>query len=205
MSDSGSNAGEEESETTEKILAVATDLFSEKGFEATRMDEVAHRAEVNKATIYYHYESKKELYGAVLLEPLGEIAEEFQSNHPPGEVSSSQQLKEQLRFILRKLDNHPEVANMLLRQIINGGKQLPEPAQTIIERVWIKFGEIVQNCRVGVEAKRVPVERIQKMIVGALLLNTLDSDFFPEGAASDLSLRDVDEEFVELLLSGVVE
>ena len=43
------------------ILDVATELFSQKGFAATRVDEIARKAEVNKAMIYYYFPSKEAL------------------------------------------------------------------------------------------------------------------------------------------------
>lgn len=45
----------------DKILEVSTKLFAEKGFDGTRVDEIAARAEVNKALIYYYFESKEKI------------------------------------------------------------------------------------------------------------------------------------------------
>jgi len=37
--------------TQQKIFEVATEIFSEKGFEGARVDEIAARAKINKAMI----------------------------------------------------------------------------------------------------------------------------------------------------------
>ncbi len=50
----------------EHIIEAALSLFSEKGFENTRVDEIAEKAEVNKALIYYHFESKEALLNHLL-------------------------------------------------------------------------------------------------------------------------------------------
>lgn len=44
-----------------KIIEAATEIFSEKGFDGARVDEIAARAKVNKAMLYYYFESKEKL------------------------------------------------------------------------------------------------------------------------------------------------
>ena len=45
----------------QKILDSAEEVFSEKGFDGARVDEIAKRARVNKALLYYYFESKEKL------------------------------------------------------------------------------------------------------------------------------------------------
>jgi TetR/AcrR family transcriptional regulator len=52
--------------TRERILDVAVEELSRKGFAATRIDVIAQRARVNKQLIYYYFDSKSGLYDAVL-------------------------------------------------------------------------------------------------------------------------------------------
>src|SRR6266702_6804926 len=46
----------------EAILAAALDEFSAQGFAATRLDDVARRADVAKGTIYLHFRDKEALF-----------------------------------------------------------------------------------------------------------------------------------------------
>ena len=41
-----------------ELLAAALDLFVERGYAATRLDDVARRAGVSKGTLYLYFESK---------------------------------------------------------------------------------------------------------------------------------------------------
>lgn len=52
------------SELTEAALA----LFVEKGFAATRLEDVAQRAGVSKGTLYLYFDSKEALFKAVIQE-----------------------------------------------------------------------------------------------------------------------------------------
>src|SRR4249920_2577477 len=59
-----------------ELLDAALDLFVEKGFAATRSEEVASRAGVSKGTLYLYYPSKEELLKEVIRQNvINQIAE----------------------------------------------------------------------------------------------------------------------------------
>ncbi|WP_285751660.1 TetR/AcrR family transcriptional regulator [Lentzea sp. NBRC 105346] len=49
-------------ERREQLLDVARALFAEKGFEATSIEEIAHRAGVSKPVVYEHFGGKEGIY-----------------------------------------------------------------------------------------------------------------------------------------------
>lgn len=51
-----------------ELLAAALDLFAEKGYAATRAEEVAAKAGVSKGTLFLYFPSKEELFKAVVTE-----------------------------------------------------------------------------------------------------------------------------------------
>lgn len=51
-----------------ELTSAALDLFVEKGFSATRLDDVAARAGVSKGTLYLYFDSKESLFKAVIEE-----------------------------------------------------------------------------------------------------------------------------------------
>jgi AcrR family transcriptional regulator len=53
-------------ERTEQIVAAATRAFARSGFAATSLDEVSAEAGVSRVILYRHFESKGDLYRAVL-------------------------------------------------------------------------------------------------------------------------------------------
>ena len=50
-------AGRKKESAREKIMKVAVSLFAKKGFDAATVDEIAAKAKVNKALIYYYYKN----------------------------------------------------------------------------------------------------------------------------------------------------
>lgn len=53
-------------ERREKILAAATEAFARSGFAATGLDDIAGEAGVTRVILYRHFDSKTDLYQAVL-------------------------------------------------------------------------------------------------------------------------------------------
>ena len=63
--------------TRDRILAVALELFTEQGYEATSLREIAERLGVTKAALYYHFPSKddiaRELLGQLVMTMWGAL------------------------------------------------------------------------------------------------------------------------------------
>jgi AcrR family transcriptional regulator len=53
-------------ERREQILAAATRAFARRGFAATSLDDIAAEAQISRVILYRHFESKTDLYRAVL-------------------------------------------------------------------------------------------------------------------------------------------
>lgn len=60
-------------ETKEKILVAARKVFEQKGYDAARTRDIALEANVNVALINYHFQSKEQLFWAVVQDFLGPI------------------------------------------------------------------------------------------------------------------------------------
>ena len=63
-------------DTRTEILDVASELFTEKGYDATSLREIAERLGITKAALYYHFRSKDDILRA-LLEPMNTVVTEL--------------------------------------------------------------------------------------------------------------------------------
>src|SRR5512139_2202895 len=59
-----------------ELVAAALQLFVEKGFAATRLEDVATRAGVSKGTLYLYFDSKEALFKAVIEEGIMPVVAE---------------------------------------------------------------------------------------------------------------------------------
>lgn len=94
------------------ILAAARDEFAEYGLAGARMDRIAERAALNKRLIYYYFEDKETLFGAVLEQAYRDIRSAEQALHlqdlPPAEA-----LRRLVEFTWRYYLEHPEFLTLL--------------------------------------------------------------------------------------------
>ncbi len=63
-----------------QILATAASAFSRQGYVATSVDDVARAAGITKLIVYRHFESKAELYRAILEDVSARLAEEWEAS-----------------------------------------------------------------------------------------------------------------------------
>src|SRR5215831_707709 len=77
-------------DSKERILTCAEEVFAKKGFAGARTQEIAELAGVNKAMIYYYFESKekllREVLQRILFELIGLSQEILNRNPPPAEA-----------------------------------------------------------------------------------------------------------------------
>lgn len=111
--------------TREKILKTSLAMFGEIGFDGARVDKIAERAGINKAMIYYHFKSKKELYHEVVHYTVSIVAESVKKNIRDEKT---------LEGILKEIANTYSIfftKNVNLRQIFV--RELANPDSVIIK------------------------------------------------------------------------
>lgn len=85
-----------EKSTKETILQFATDLFLKKGYPLVSMDDIAEGSDVTKATVYYYYKTKADLFTDAMVQLMLRIKQSIVKI-----LSIEASLKEQL-FVLAK-------------------------------------------------------------------------------------------------------
>ncbi len=60
-----SNKKERDITTEQKILDVATEVFQQKGYAGARMQDIADKAEINRAMLHYYYRNKEKLFEGI--------------------------------------------------------------------------------------------------------------------------------------------
>lgn len=81
------DVGERGRRTQQRILAAATQVFAEVGYQAARIDAITERAECSRPTFYQYFSSKEELFnrlGGLLGASLVELTEAFPGIGRPG-------------------------------------------------------------------------------------------------------------------------
>ncbi|GAP34940.1 transcriptional regulator, TetR family [Piscinibacter sakaiensis] len=105
----------------QELLAAALALFAEKGFAATRAEEVAARAGVSKGTLYLYYPSKEELLKAVIRENLSQLIAEGQGLVETAQCSTAELLLLLMHTWWDRVGNTPAAAihKIILSEVRN--------------------------------------------------------------------------------------
>ena len=123
---------ENDKQTEEKIFDSATDVFTEKGMDGARMQDIANQAGINKALLHYYYRTKDHLFNAVFEKIAGQMFEKFA---PVFDEKLS--LEEKIRFFFREhitfLQKNPRLPAFLLNEI----NRNPERIKKLIQKIDI--------------------------------------------------------------------
>jgi len=129
---SGSRA-KRRAERRDAILAAALDEFAARGFAATRLDDVARRADVAKGTIYLHFADKEALFEELIRIELGPVVGALeQASHaelPLRQVTDQlievfvhgifeTRRKDVIRLVITEGPRFPKLAEFYYREVI---------------------------------------------------------------------------------------
>lgn len=136
-----------------ELLDAALDLFVEKGFSATRADEVAARAGVSKGTLFLYFQSKEDLFKAVVRENIANKFPTWQEEFISFEGSSADMLRYAMtswwerigktrasgitKLVMSEAQNFPEIAEFYQEEVIKPGNAM---IRRILER-GVQSGE----------------------------------------------------------------
>ena len=155
----------------QELLDAALDLFVEKGFAATRSEEVASRAGVSKGTLYLYYPSKEELLKEVIRHNVvNQIAEGVEIVRA-FEGSSSELLAHMMRLWWERVGETR--ASGILKLMMSEVRNFPEIAQFYIAEVTQPcdrmLAEIVERGIARGEFRPVNVADVVHALIGPLL------------------------------------
>jgi AcrR family transcriptional regulator len=155
--------------TAEKILTAARKTFAEYGYSGTHVDEIARRAGVNKATLYYQIGDKDTLYTNVLHQVLGNIAQSV-SQAVAQWKTPEKKLRAYILFIADAVGKNPELPPIMMREVASGGTHLPRLfAEDIASVLAVLLGILEEGKEKGVFDDVVPF-LVHAMIMGSILI-----------------------------------
>lgn len=130
----------EATDRKEQIFWEAAKLFSQKGYQATSMRELADKVGIEAASIYSHYPSKDHLLHAIALR----CADDFFKSITPiyeGALSTKAKLKAMINAHIEVIVRHLDAAEVFN----NEWKHLNEPARTEYAAMRDKYGRMFDN------------------------------------------------------------
>ncbi|HSK42195.1 MAG TPA: TetR/AcrR family transcriptional regulator [Arenibaculum sp.] len=158
-----------------EILSAALDVFSERGFAATKLDDVAARSGISKGTLYLYFPNKQELFKAVVREallPNIERIERMVGDFPGPSTVLLERFVETVtqavaasrigaipKLVIAEAGNFPDLARFYLDEVIHRG-----------------FGLIAAILRRGIdrgEFRQLDVDLTVRLVIAPVLMHAL--------------------------------
>jgi AcrR family transcriptional regulator len=188
-----------------ELLAAALECFKERGFAATRLEDVAARAGVTKGTIYLYYPSKEELFKAVVRGELIPNIERLESELK-GEEGPTAALLERL-FTVWAEEIVPSPISVIPKLVMTEAGNFPELARfyldTVVRRGLRLIGSILRRGIERGEFRPVDVEHATYSVIGPLLFTALWQHSLGPHADRPLDVPRVCRTHLDLILHGL--
>jgi AcrR family transcriptional regulator len=192
-------------ERAPEILQAALACFAEKGFAATRMEDVAARAGITKGTIYLYFESKAALFKALARQAIGARLGDVAKGLGKFEGPSADLLRMVLTMIghtvrtsdsavlpkimLAEVGRFPELAEFWRREIIDQGLAL--------------FESIIRRGIARGEFRAIAPEHAARLCVAPLLIVAFWRTVFARFDETPYDYQGLIETHIETLLGGL--
>ena len=191
----------------EEIVAAALEEFVERGFAATRLDDVARRAGVTKGTVYLYFESKEALFRAVIRQTIVPVIAQGESIAQSFEGSARDLLERLIReywrlvyetslagipkLMMAEAANFPQLARFYYDEVVTRGHRL---LSSVIER-GIKSGEF----------RSVDLTAATKLALSPLMHAIVAQRAFAACMPEGFDVRTYLDTHIELYLHGIAK
>lgn len=190
----------------QELLTAALDLFVERGFASTRLEDVAKHAGVSKGTLYLYFANKEELFKAVVRENIIPAIGEAEDTIASYEGNSADLFRtfilswwEQIgntklsgitKLIMAESGNFPELSKFYHEEVISRSNAL---ITRILER-GVERGEF----------RQIDTSQVTRVVVAPVIMLMMWKHSFGACQLEQISHQDYLNSFIDLCLHGLV-
>jgi AcrR family transcriptional regulator len=155
-----------------ELTAAALGLFVEKGFSATRLEEVARRAGVSKGTLYLYFDSKEALFKAVIQEGIIPVVDESEAIAARHAGSAFELLEKLLENWWVRIGDTAFAG--IPKLMVAEARNFPEVAQfyyeNVIRRAQLLVGAVLERGIASGEFRPLKVATAIEVIIAPILM-----------------------------------
>ncbi len=126
--------------TRDGILDAAEQLFAQRGYQAARLDEIAARVGIRRASLFYYFKDKRALYDAVLENVLRGLLEGVEAVLA-SDAPLPQRIEDAVSVWVDYVGARPSLARILLREVADA---TPDHQPAVIKHAR-PFAELIQR------------------------------------------------------------
>ena len=187
--------------TRTEIIQAAHDLFIQQGYHGTSMRQIAGQAGIALGGLYNHFESKEEVFKAVLYEyhPYREI-------FPFIDQSNNQDIEQFLRAAIHRMvqvmQQRPDFMNLMFIEIVEfKSTHIQELFNLIMPQAMPLVFKVMQAHQV--ELRPIPPFMLMRIFIGLFFAYYLTEIVISDHAPQEFRLG-AEDYFVDLVLHGIL-
>ncbi len=189
-----------------EIVSAALDVFSEKGFAAARLDEIARRAGISKGALYLYFETKDELFRAVVRDMASPNVEAMRAM---AEAAGGRFAEFAPRFLARIAEiasgtRLPAVAKL----VIGESRNFPDLArvwhETVVSQAIGLVSGLIARAQAAGEVKPGDARLYAVSLVGPMVTAFIWNEVFVPAGVAPLDPRAMAEQHARTVLGGML-
>jgi TetR/AcrR family transcriptional regulator len=148
------------------VLEAAEPVFGERGFDAARLEDIAKRVGIRRASIVYYFKDKRELYEAVLDRVFGDLHDEIARALDACE-GLPQRIETSVSTWVHFVGRRPTTARLILREVADAG---PGQGSRLVEQSHRFAHLVVTRILAGRDAASERLEPIDPLHLGSMVI-----------------------------------
>ena len=189
-----------------EIVAAALDVFADKGFAAARLDDIAARAGVSKGALYLYYETKEDLFRAVVRQAVAPNIARMRGALDAFEGPFPDFLGMFARMIAVNLAEIP--VGPIVKMIIGEGRNFPELARywhdEVIAPMLGALAAAVARGQARGEVRPGDPRLFALQVVGPFLVATIWRETFAPVGAEPVDIEALARQHLATLTHGML-
>lgn len=192
--------------TRDKILNAALEVFADKGLHGATVVEIANAAGITGGALYRYFDSKEEIFKAVVDAHSATI----QALNFARDLIPELEPKTALKFLARGMFFFIYSDWDFLRMVIGESVKNPEAAQPFVEKLATPGVDFVKECLVLWKKNGIMKDGIDTNIATMSFLGTLgymliQKDIFEDPELADMEIPEMVDQAISIFLDGILK
>ncbi|NJD59945.1 MAG: TetR family transcriptional regulator [Anaerolineales bacterium] len=184
--------------TREGILEAAARIFSEKGFHATSMQDIAEAVNLQKASLYHHFASKQEILADILDEALDLINKNLEAVSSQA-LTPDEKLRQAMLSYFQTIAENKNLSAVLLLEL----RALDPEQKTRLAERREKFERLWRDLIIAGQREGVFGD-VDPSLTGRAILGVMNWSVTWYRSDGPRSADEIANLFADLLLKGLV-
>ena len=190
-----------------EICGAALDVFSEKGFAAAKLDEIARRAGVSKGTLYLYFKDKEDLFRAVVRDTVAPNIDVVRSMVEGADLPFADVVR---MFLPRFAAITSQVrVGAVAKMVIGESRNFPELAKVwhdeVVSKALGMIGGLIERAQAKGEVREGDPRLHAFTLMGPMMMGILWRETLQPVGGAPLDIEELAKQHAETVLAGLLK